>query len=139
MQLATAAKSTPEVGKERRQPAVMIVDDEPDILITIKLVLDKSGFQNVDVFSDPLEALANFKADKYDLVVLDIRMPEMSCYDLYREIRKQDKSVRVCFVSAFEDYFQEFSKLFPNDKAECFMRKPMTMSELLQKIKERLA
>ncbi len=81
----------------------MIVDDEPYILITIKLVLDKSGFQNVDIFSDPLEALAKFKADKYDLVVLDIRMPEMSGYDLYREIGKQDKSVRVCFVSAFED------------------------------------
>jgi len=137
--LAIAAKSTPEVGKEQRQPAVMIVDDEQDILLMIKLVLDKSGFKNVDTFSDPLEALGNFKADKYDLLVLDIRMPEMSGYDLYREIRKQDKNVRVCFVSAFEDYFQEFNKLFPNDKAECFMRKPMTMSELLQKIKERLA
>ncbi|MGI0019413.1 MAG: response regulator [Nitrososphaera sp.] len=137
--MSTTAKSIPEVGKAQRQPAVMIVDDELDILITVKMVLNKSGFQNVDIFSDPLRALADFKADKYDLVVLDIRMPEMSGYDLYREIRKQDKNVRVCFVSAFEDYFQEFSKLFPNDKAECFMRKPMTMSELLQKIKERLA
>lgn len=117
----------------------MIVDDEQDILITIKMVLDKSEFQNIDIFSGPLEALANFKADKYELVVVDIRMPGMSGYDLYREIRKQDKNVWVCFVSAFEDYFQESSKLFPNDKTEFFMRKPMTMSKLLQKINERLA
>ena len=116
----------------------MIVDDEVDILLTLRLILEKFGFQNVDTFSSPLEALANFKKGKYDLVVLDIRMPEMSGYDLYREIRRLDTAVVVCFVSAFEDYFQEFSKLFPGDKNGCFMRKPVSMTELLQKIKERL-
>ena len=124
---------------DRQQPAVMIVDDEVDILITLRMILNKSGFPNVDIFSNPLEALANFNEGKYDLVVLDIRMPEMSGYDLYRELREKDRQVVVCFVSAFEDYFQEFGKLFPDDRNGCFMRKPVTMTELLQKIKERLS
>ena len=58
---------------------VLIVDDEPDLNFTLKMVLEANGFK-IDSFTDPLSALENFKeraAGVYDLLILDIKMPEM--------------------------------------------------------------
>jgi PleD family two-component response regulator len=64
---------------------ILIVDDEADITLTFKLVLEEDGFAVVDVFNDPLEALSKFKPEYYDLILLDIKMPKMSGFDLYQE------------------------------------------------------
>ena len=48
-------------------------------------------------FNDPLLALQSFKPRYYDLVILDIKMPDMNGFELYRLIRKKDKRVKVCF------------------------------------------
>jgi CheY-like chemotaxis protein len=74
----------------------MAVDDEAGIAFTLKLVLEESGFL-VDVFNDPKIALINFKPDYYDLILLDVKMPEMNGFELYQEIKKKDK-VKACFV-----------------------------------------
>ena len=69
----------------------MIVDDEPDVNLTLKMVLEENGFK-VDSFTDPLLALENFKGESglYDMLILDIRMPDMNGFELYREIKKID-------------------------------------------------
>jgi DNA-binding response OmpR family regulator len=64
---------------------ILIVDDEADITLTLKLVLEEDGFAAVDLFNDPLAALSNFKPEYYDLILLDIKMPKMSGFDLYQE------------------------------------------------------
>lgn len=53
---------------------LLIVEDEPDIAQILKSGLERVGYQ-VDAFTDPREALSQFKADYYDLFLLDIRMP----------------------------------------------------------------
>jgi DNA-binding response OmpR family regulator len=82
---------------------LMAVDDEADITFTLKKALEQSGF-SLDVFNDPLSALSNFKADYYDLILLDIKMPQMNGYELYREIKKKDDKIKVCFVTAYTAY-----------------------------------
>jgi DNA-binding response OmpR family regulator len=67
----------------------------------LKKALEQSGF-SLDVFNDPISALLNFKADYYDLILLDIKMPEMNGYELYQEIKKKDDKIKVCFVTASE-------------------------------------
>ena len=59
---------------------VLLVDDEPDLNLTLKMVLEENGFK-VDSFTDPLLALENFKEQDgmYDMIILDIKMPEMNC------------------------------------------------------------
>ena len=59
---------------------VLLVDDEPDLNLTIKMILEENGFK-VDSFIDPLLALQNFKEQDgmYDMIILDIKMPEMNC------------------------------------------------------------
>ncbi len=112
---------------------VLIVDDEKDITSSLKLGLGHRGFK-VDVYNDPVEALANYAPGSYDLIILDIRMPRMNGFELFREVKKLDKSVKVCFLTAFEVYTDEFKRLFPNMKVEGFLRKPITISELATQI-----
>jgi DNA-binding response OmpR family regulator len=56
------------------QHRILVVDDEPDILLALKIVLESNGFKT-EAFSDPILALRSFIAGSYDLALLDIRMP----------------------------------------------------------------
>ena len=66
---------------------ILVVDDEADVNTAIREVLRQNGFI-VDSYEDPLLALENFKPHFYDLLILDIKMPEMSGFSFYREIKK---------------------------------------------------
>jgi two-component system, OmpR family, response regulator ChvI len=66
------------------------------------------------VYNDPLVALSNFKPDIYDLLILDIKMPNMTGFELYRKLKEIDSKVKVCFITAFENTMKSSSKsLFP--------------------------
>jgi DNA-binding response OmpR family regulator len=68
---------------------ILIVDDEPDITSFFQNALSDKGFEQVDTVNDPLLALKNFKAESYDLLIIDIVMPEMDGFKLYEEIRNR--------------------------------------------------
>jgi CheY-like chemotaxis protein len=114
---------------------VLIVDDEHDINLTLKLVLEGSSFK-VDSFIDPLVALQNFKTGLYDLVILDVKMPVMNGFGLYQEIRKLDDKVKICFLTAASDvYYEAFGKLsFPNIDKNCIIHKPIENESLIKQI-----
>ena len=113
---------------------VLIIDDEPDVTLLFKIVLEQNGFK-VDSFNDPLAALSNFKPDSYDLVILDIKMPNIDGFELYRRIMKMDNKVKACFLTASEMYYEEFRKqeYCTLDKT-LFIRKPIDNDELLREI-----
>ena len=96
---------------------VLIVDDEPEITLLFNMALD--GFM-VDSFNDPLLALSKFKQDFYDLAILDIVMPKMNGFELYKEIKKIDGKVRVCFLTALSDSqnHEEFRKVSRGEQEE---------------------
>jgi DNA-binding response OmpR family regulator len=125
-------ETTKDNGKKKK---VLIVDDEPDVSDVLKKVFDRSGF-NADSYDDPILALENFKAGSYDLVLLDIKMPEMDGFRLYQEMRKIDRNVKVCFLTASEMYYERFRKqegLGALDE-EIFVRKPIGNEDLIKKI-----
>jgi len=89
---------------------ILIIDDEDDINLAIKVVLENDGFE-VTTFNDPLEALRDYKANLYDLVLLDIRMPTMDGLGVYQRIRKLDDKVEICFLTAGSiNVDEEFAK-----------------------------
>ena len=119
---------------------VLIVDDEPDLNLTLKMILEDNWFK-VDSFTNPLLALSAFKEDrrrKYDLLILDIKMPDMNGFELYEQIKKIDSKVQVCFLTAFgEGYTEEFKKMFPSSSVGVsFIRKPIRVDDLVKKVKE---
>ena len=67
-----------------------------DITFTLEMMLEQSGF-SLDVLNDPKIALINFKPDYYDLILLDVKMPEMNGFELYQEIQKKDKKRKSMF------------------------------------------
>jgi two-component SAPR family response regulator len=112
---------------------ILIVDDEPDINLLFKMILEENSEFTVHSFTSPLLALKNFKADLYDLILVDIKMPEMDGLDFYREIRKIDKNVRLCFVTASEKYYEPFRKEIYDILGEnCFIQKPIANEDLLR-------
>jgi len=119
------------------RPRVLVVDDEPDITKVIKAGLESAGFK-VDAFNDPYQALSYFKPDYYDVLIFDIRMPKLTGFQLYREIRKRDSKAKVCFMTAFEVYREEFSKMFPSYDINCFIKKPVRTKDLQLMVKAQL-
>ena len=94
------------------------------------------GFEQVETVNDPIFALKNFKAGSYDLLIVDIVMPEMDGFSLYEGIRKIDNKVKVCFITAFEMNYQAlravFSAATATDYIGCFIRKPVDMRDLVK-------
>ena len=116
---------------------ILIVDDEVDITMAFKKGLESNGFI-VDVYNDPVTVLINFKSDLYDLLLLDVRMPKMNGFELYQEIEKADKKAKVCFITAFEVYYQALREIFPTLNVNCFIRKPIEIDDLIKRINEEL-
>jgi DNA-binding response OmpR family regulator len=116
---------------------VLIVEDEPDVLHTLERGLVRNGF-DVEAFSDPLQALAKFKPNTYDILLFDIRMPKMSGFELYRETRKSGDKSMVFFITAFEVYYEEFKKIFPDLEVKHFIKKPIPIKHLVATINNTL-
>ena len=124
---------------EENKRKILVVDDEPDNASIFTMGLEDWGFE-VDAFTEPLLALSTFKAGKkkYDLLILDIKMPYMNGFELYEEIRKIDNKVKVCFLTAFgEGYTEEFGRRFTSSSPNVsFIRKPIRLDDLVKKVNE---
>lgn len=103
------------------QYRILIVDDEPDITRLFKLILEQNGFA-VDAFNNPLSVLSNYKVGTYSLLLLDVKMPNMNGFELYKTIKNIDNKTPVCFITAYEEYISEFKKLFPKLEGDCFIK-----------------
>ena len=88
---------------------ILLVNSEDDVNLALKMALEeeqeqddddyKSSFK-VDSFNNPILALKNFKNGSYDLVIIDIVMPQMDGFELSEKIRKVDDKVKICFLTA---------------------------------------
>jgi DNA-binding NtrC family response regulator len=113
---------------------ILIVDDEPDITSSFDMILQMNGFE-VHTYNDPLLALSNFKPNSYGLALLDIRMPKMNGFELYKKIKDIDNKIEACFITAFEDYRKEFKGAFPElEEAKYFIRKPKAIEDLVKHV-----
>jgi DNA-binding response OmpR family regulator len=115
---------------------VLLVDDEPDLNLTIRMILEENGFK-VDSFTDPLSALEKFRgeAGSHDLVILDIKMPNMNGFELYRQIKKIDDEAKVCFLTAGEMDYEQFGKeLIPALDNNCYIQKLIENETLIRRL-----
>lgn len=122
------------MNEEIKRKRILVVDDESDLTLFYRLSLEYHGFE-VETFNDPRKALSNFKTDYYNLIILDIKMPNMDGFELYTEIRKRDKKAKVCFLTASELYYKEFRmKEYSALDKSLFIRKPIGNEDMLKEI-----
>jgi CheY-like chemotaxis protein len=114
---------------------ILLVDDELDILRVFKRGLEANGFR-IDAYDSPQESIDYFKPNVYDLAILDIRMPGLNGFALYRQMKKIDPSLTACFLSAFEIHPEEFKKVFPSmaDSVKMIIKKPVINTNLIKEI-----
>jgi two-component system, OmpR family, response regulator ChvI len=99
---------------------ILVIDDEPDITISVKRGLERFHFL-VDAFNNPVEAVSKFEPGKFQFAVIDVKMPEMNGFEVYNELLKQDQRLKVCFLTAYEEFRGDFRKKFPDLSMECFL------------------
>jgi DNA-binding response OmpR family regulator len=114
-----------------------MVDDEPDVNITIKTVLEDTGLFLVDIFNNAETALSTFRPNFYALALLDIRMPEMNGFQLCRKLREIDKKIKICFLTATELlYYKDTDSDVINDLGtDRFVSKPVNTTDLVIRLK----
>ena len=122
------------MNEEIKRKRILVVDDESDLTLFYRMSLEYHGFE-VETFNDPRKALSNFKTDYYNLIILDIKMPNMDGFELYTEIRKRDKKAKICFLTASELYYKEFRmKEYSALDKSLFIRKPIGNEDVLKEI-----
>jgi CheY-like chemotaxis protein len=118
---------------------ILVVDDEPDITLTLKAGLETVGLFDVDAFDDPESALKSFKSDFYALILIDIMMPKVSGFELYEQLKKVDPNIKVCFLTASEMYYErnrgiEHCAL----NKDLFLQKPISTNDLVMEVNKKI-
>jgi len=79
---------------------ILVVDDDDDISIVMKMMLDHFG-HHVETASNGNEAIELAASKKYDVILMDVKMPGMSGIDAYRQIKSVDKASNIVFVTGY--------------------------------------
>jgi two-component system catabolic regulation response regulator CreB/two-component system response regulator ChvI len=119
---------------------ILFIDDEKDITLTIKIILEQTGLYHVDTFNDPAVALKKFKPNFYALVLIDIMMPKMCGFELYEHLKKIDPYIQVCFLTASEMYYlkvREVEHCALNE--DLFLQKPISAKDLVREINKKIS
>jgi CheY-like chemotaxis protein len=118
---------------------IMIIDDDEDTNLLFKIVLEGSDHNRikVDSYNDPFVAIENFRPTLYDLLLINVSMPNMNGFELYYRLKALDNRVKVCFLTAGEMYYETIRRdIFPDLDVNCFIRKPIANKDLIKQIKE---
>jgi DNA-binding NtrC family response regulator len=140
----------PETIKRKTGKRILLVDDEPDITMSMGIALEAAGFE-VHSFNNPIVALANFRVDYYNLVIIDIKMPNMDGFELYNQMKKIDSRIGVCFITAADKMYyegaeqkqergeqEEIPPKYCALSEEMFLQKPISNRDLIWEINKRI-
>ncbi len=130
--------------EQRFWKRMLIVDDDTDVTITFKAVIEDSNNNDVNrrievyTSNNPVVALSEFKPNFYDLLLVDINMPDMNGFELCEKILAIDINLKVCFMSSAEINYEALREIYPAISLGCFIRKPVTMDYLIKRIMSEL-
>jgi len=118
-----------------QNPSIMVVDDEPDVLLTYESFLSNAGF-NVSTFEEPYKALAEFTSNPrlYDLIILDIRMENLNGVQLYQCMKAINPNSKLLFASAL-DAAKELTSILPDMQSQDIIKKPVDRENFIKTVK----
>ena len=121
-----------------KTPHILIVDDEPNIVMSLEFLMRKNGYQ-VGIARNGTEALAAIAKTAYDLVLLDVMMPDVDGYQVCAQLRQQPDcaNTKVIFLSA-KSREADISRGYEVG-ADLYIPKPFSTRQLMEKVRELLA
>jgi two-component system catabolic regulation response regulator CreB/two-component system response regulator ChvI len=122
-----------KLHSQKRKNKILLVDDEPDICMSYQIVLQDAGHQCIS-YTDSVKALQEFRPNYYDLILLDIKMPRLNGFELCKKIIDVDKNIKVIFLTAGEEYHEEFrNQSYPEINGNTnYIQKPIGNQELVR-------
>jgi CheY-like chemotaxis protein len=121
------ATEKPELTDTKQKTfSVLIIDDDADILTIFKHSLAQAGMHTY-AFTNPMLAVEHFRrnANSYDIVVTDIRMPQMNGFQVARAVKQIRPDIKIAFATSFDINKSEFDKFFPSTEVDAFITKPV--------------
>jgi CheY-like chemotaxis protein len=117
---------------------ILVVDDEPEILVLTKIMLEKEGHK-VTRAKDREECFERIKGEKPDLILMDVMMPDDVGWEICKKI-KEDEKTRDVLVVMFTVRTSEDSveRSYKYAKADAHINKPFDMAELLETVRNLL-
>ena len=109
--------------------SILIVDDDEDLTNLYETFLKYDGYR-VDAFTDPIDALYSFRKNVYDLVLLDLKMPQMNGVVLSQELQNIDPTLLYRFITAANKEYIETLKTNSPDIENNIIYKPLWLNEL---------
>ena len=110
----------------------MVIDDDKDITDLFSIFLEYNGYI-INAYTNPLEAINNFRKNSHDLILLDLKMPKMDGMTFYHKIKEIDNNVIICFTTADKNYIQQLQKGII-DIEKIVLYKPVLLKDLKNKI-----
>lgn len=115
------------------QLAILVVDDNEDLLETFSLILKRRGF-HVETAGDGIAAVDRYKEHAFDVTLMDIVMPEMNGVEAFRKIREMDPEASVILMTAYSE--EELIQIAKTEGARKVINKPIRIDQLIDMIKE---
>ena len=109
--------------------SILIVDDDDDLTNLYETFLKYDGYR-VDAFTDPIDALYYFRKNVYDLVLLDLKMPQMNGLVLSQELQNIDPTLLYRFITAANKEYIETLKTNSSYIENNIIYKPLWLNEL---------
>jgi DNA-binding NtrC family response regulator len=124
--------------KQAKNMRVLLVDDEPVNVQSLANVIRRSGY-DITTIADPIQALASYREWPFDVVITDVRMPNMSGLELLKAIKTDDPASKVILITGHND--SEIVSSAIKEQAWALMNKPLnveTVINMLTKVEEHM-
>ena len=123
------------------QTPIILIDDEPDLLLTFDIILKNEGYKNIKTFSDSKSLLKHLlDVDNlmyYKLAITDIRMPCINGIQLYQVLKILNPSIKIMFITSL-DVANELSSIFSEVKPQDIIRKPVEGNQFVQMVNDKV-
>ena len=125
-------------SEPQQHKRILVVDDNPDIVFTLRVGLESDPTVQIFGYDNPVTALVEFKPNFYDLLLIDVNMPLLDGFQLAQNLVRRDLNIRVCFMTSGEININAAREVHPLKSIGCFIKKPITTEQLLRRIKAEL-
>jgi CheY-like chemotaxis protein len=132
-------------SKIKKAKTILVVDDDQNTTLAVKSSLEKENGHAtnrisylVHTYNFPTLALSEFKPNFYDLLLIDVEMPNMNGFELSTKMLEIDADPKICFMSTAQVNYEALREIYPSVSFGCFIKKPISFEHLIRRIRSEL-